>query len=77
MNEVWAIILAAGASTRMQKQKMLLQFRNKTIVETVVDKATLSVGENIVVVLGSHREEIVSQIGNRQVNYCVNEDFRI
>jgi molybdenum cofactor cytidylyltransferase len=75
MNEVWAIILAAGASTRMYQQKLLLPFQDKTIIETVIDHATLSVDKNIIIVLGSHREEIVSQIGNRSVNYCVNESF--
>lgn len=75
MNEIWAIILAAGASTRMHQQKLLLPFQDKTIIETVIDNAALEVDKNIMIVLGSHREEIVGQIGNRSVNYCVNEDF--
>jgi len=32
MNEVWAIILAAGASTRMKRQKLLLPFNGKSII---------------------------------------------
>lgn len=75
MNEVWAIILAAGASTRMRKQKMLLPFYDKTIIETVIENTADALDENIMVVLGSHKEEIIAQIGNLSVNYCVNNNF--
>ncbi len=50
MTETWAIILAAGASTRMHRQKLLLPFGNKTIIETVIDNAVFTVGKNIMVV---------------------------
>jgi molybdenum cofactor cytidylyltransferase len=75
MNKVWAIILAAGASTRMKRQKLLLPYNGKTIIETVVENAARSVNTNILVVLGSHREQIQEQIVNYQVNFCVNENY--
>jgi molybdenum cofactor cytidylyltransferase len=75
MSEIWAIILAAGASTRMQKQKLLLPFKGKTIIETVVENAARSVNSNIVVVLGSHHEQISRQIGNSKIKICVNENY--
>jgi len=75
MNEIWAIILAAGASTRMKKQKMLLPFNGKTIIETVVENAARSLNSNIVVVLGSHREAIQNKIDNYSVKFCVNENY--
>lgn len=75
MKEVWAIILAAGASTRMKRQKLLLPYNGKTIIETVVENAARSVNSNIMVVLGSHREQILEQIVNYQVNVCVNENY--
>ena len=75
MKEVWAIILAAGASTRMKRQKLLLPFNGKTIIETVVENAARSVNSNILVVLGSHREQILEQIVNYQVKFCVNENY--
>jgi molybdenum cofactor cytidylyltransferase len=76
MDKVWAIILAAGASTRMKRQKMLLPFRDKTIVETVIENMTRAVNESYVVVLGSHREEIIKKIGNPELNFCVNENYK-
>jgi molybdenum cofactor cytidylyltransferase len=75
MNEVWAIILAAGASTRMKRQKLLLPYNGKTIIQTVVENAARSVNSNILVVLGSHREQIQEQIVNYQVKFCVNENY--
>jgi molybdenum cofactor cytidylyltransferase len=74
MKEVWAIVLAAGASTRMKKQKLLLPFNAKTIIETVVDNVKQSVNSNIIVVLGSHREQIHEQLLNYDVKLCVNEN---
>lgn len=75
MREVWAIILAAGASTRMKKQKLLLPFKGKTIIETVVENAARSVNSNIMVVLGSHHEQILRQIENFDIKHCVNENY--
>ena len=75
MNEIWAILLAAGASTRMKQQKLLLPFNEKTIIETVVENVAQSVNSNILVVLGSHREQIRKQIENYPVKYCVNENY--
>jgi len=75
MKQIWAIILAAGASTRMKRQKLLLPFGDKSIIETVIDNAMFSVDKNILVVLGANKEEIISRIGNRPVKSCVNKNF--
>lgn len=75
MNEIWAIILAAGASTRMKSQKLLLPFNGITIIETVVENVARSVGSNIMVVLGSHSEEIKSAIENHKFHFCVNQNY--
>lgn len=75
MNEIWAIILAAGASTRMKKQKLLLPFNGKTIIETVVENVRKSVNLNVMIVLGSHREQIREQFVNCNVKFCVNENY--
>jgi len=75
MKKIWAIILAAGASTRMNRQKLLLPFNGKTIIETVVENVARSVSSNILIVLGSHREQIRKQIVNYNVKFCVNENY--
>jgi molybdenum cofactor cytidylyltransferase len=75
MNEIWAIILAAGTSTRMKRQKLLLPFIGKTIIETVVENVEQSVGKNIMIVLGSHSKEIKTAVGNHNLQFCVNENY--
>ncbi|KAF0238488.1 MAG: molybdenum hydroxylase accessory protein YgfJ [Prolixibacteraceae bacterium] len=75
MNKIWAIILAAGASTRMKRQKLLLSYNGKTIIETVVENVACSVNSKILIVLGSHREQIQEQLVNYQANFCVNENY--
>lgn len=76
MNKIWAIILAAGASTRMKKQKLLLPFSGKTIIETVAENVRKTVNLNVMIVLGSHREQIRELFVNCNVNFCVNENYQ-
>jgi molybdenum cofactor cytidylyltransferase len=72
--KVCAIVLAAGASTRMKTQKMLLPFKGKTIIETVVDNA-LNVTDKVVVVLGSHKDEISEKLNGRNISLAINENY--
>lgn len=74
-SEIWAIVLAAGKSTRMQQQKLLMPFRGETIVSKVVNTARLAAGDNVVVVLGSHSEEVREQVGNENLKFCFNPDY--
>jgi len=76
MKKIWAIVLAAGVSTRMKRQKLLLPFNRKTIIGTIVENVVQSVNTNVIVVLGSHREKIHEQLVNYDVKLCVNENFK-
>lgn len=75
MNEIWGIILAAGASKRMKQQKMLLPFKGKTIIETVISTAIPALNENIIVVLGANRVEISKEISNFQIKLVENQHY--
>jgi molybdenum cofactor cytidylyltransferase len=72
MNDVCALVLAAGKSERMGSQKLLLPFGEKTIIERVIDNILQAGLENILVVLGSHREEIEKVICHLPVTTCFN-----
>jgi len=76
MNDIWAIILAAGESTRMKTPKMVLPFGKSTIIETVISNVVASDADKMVVVLGSWREEILQVIGKHTINSCFNENYR-
>jgi len=75
MDNIWAIVLAAGKSTRMKQQKLLMPFNGKTIIETVISKIMPVLKSNIMVVLGSNQDEINSKISKLQVEFCINKNF--
>lgn len=76
MDDIWAIVLAAGESKRMGFPKMLLPFNGSTMVENVIDNITGSGIVNIMVVLGAERESIIERIGKSHVRYCYNDKYR-
>ncbi len=53
-----AVVLAAGLSSRMGKQKMLLPWAGKTVIETVVNTLIKVEVDRIVVVIGREAEQI-------------------
>lgn len=76
MNDIWAIVLAAGLSTRMGTQKLLLPFEGKTIIEKVVENILNSGIDRINVVLGSNADEISETLKSMPVHFVTNENFR-
>jgi len=72
MQDNWAIILAAGFSTRMGTQKLILPYQNSTMIETVIDNVLDSRIDMVMVVLGADGDEITRAIGKRPVEYCYN-----
>jgi len=75
MDEIWAIILAAGMSVRMGQQKLLLPWQNTTIIESVIQQIPDDI-PNRLVILGSHNEEIKKQIRNLQVKTDINKNYK-
>ncbi|HEX2970541.1 MAG TPA: nucleotidyltransferase family protein [Bacteroidales bacterium] len=71
-----AIILAAGESKRMGRPKMLLPFRGRTIIETVVKNIKDSGIENILAVTGAEREITANLLNQNSVNFCINNNYR-
>ncbi len=76
MPEIWGIILAAGESKRMKAPKLLLPFRGKTMIEIVIENVTFSGIKNILVVLGSGRDEILEVINRLPIKHCYNDKFQ-
>lgn len=76
MAEIWGIILAAGESKRLKGGKLLLPYRDSTIVETTVTNALLSELDEVLVVLGKYSEKIRSLEGIIKVKTCYNSNYR-
>ena len=74
MNQVAAILLAAGQSRRMGAFKPLLPFGNKTVIECCIDYLRDGGVETIVVVLGHRADEVRESLAERQLIFAVNPD---
>jgi len=75
MNDICAIILAAGESKRMGRPKMLLSFNESTMIETVLKNISESKVEKILVVLGAEKDAIAEKIGKLDLEFCYNENY--
>jgi molybdenum cofactor cytidylyltransferase len=74
MNEIAAILLAAGRSRRMGAFKPLLPFGNTTVIESCINNLQAAGIENIVVVVGHRAEEVQAQLRNLNVSFAFNSD---
>jgi len=75
VNDVAAILLAAGQSKRMGAFKPLLPFGNTTVIERCLNYLQQGGGvETIVVVLGHRAEEVRQQLNGRRVIFALNPD---
>ncbi len=70
-----AVILAAGAGTRMGGPKALLEFEGRLLVERAVEAATRGGCANVLVVLGAGADEVRRRADLRSARIVVNEDW--
>lgn len=70
-----AVILAAGASTRMGRPKQLLKLGDKTILEHVIDHVSRADVGEVIIVLGAYREQIERSIAACPVRCVFNPYF--
>jgi len=76
IDNVYAIILAAGASSRMGSSKQLLEWRNRPLLEHAVLNVRAILHERVIVVLGAHAESIQAAIDLDAVTSIVNPDWQ-
>ena len=71
-----AVVLAAGESSRMGRDKALLPFRSSTFLEEIVSTLEKVPVQKIVVVLGHNAEEIRSSVNLESAEVVVNFRYR-
>jgi len=71
-----ALLLAAGESKRMGRQKLLLPFGTNTIIEQTVDNLLNSRVDEVIVVLGYRAEELITKIGRNPLKIAVNPHYQ-
>ncbi len=70
------IILAAGSSSRLGRPKQLLDYRGKTLLQTVIDEALATNCKPVLVVLGANAKEIAARHENDQISIVINENWK-
>ncbi|MEM3794232.1 MAG: molybdenum cofactor cytidylyltransferase, partial [Thermoprotei archaeon] len=70
------LILAAGESRRMGTQKLLLEVQGKPILQHVIDTASTIGFPELVVVIGSQSDKIISKINFGSVKIVINNEYR-
>lgn len=72
-----AVVLAAGLSSRMtDSNKLLLPYKNKTIVEHVVDELLKSEIGRVVVVIGHAHSDLLNTLKKYPVEFIFNAAYR-
>jgi molybdenum cofactor cytidylyltransferase len=71
-----AVILAAGASTRMGTPKQLLQFQGQSLLRSMIEKAIAAHCSPILVVLGAYIEQIQSEVGVLPARVVENREWQ-
>ena len=74
MNDISAILLAAGRSRRMGAFKPLLPFGDRTVIECCISNLRAAEVRDIVVVVGHRAEDIREQLKALDVTFAVNAD---
>ncbi|HEV2826942.1 MAG TPA: nucleotidyltransferase family protein [Pyrinomonadaceae bacterium] len=76
MNQVSAIILAAGRSSRMGAFKPLLPFGQKTVIQTCIDNMRSGGVQSVIVVApeGPRSAELKDQLRHSDVTLAINPD---
>ena len=68
------ILLSAGLSSRMKKNKLLLPYNGKTIIENTL-LAAKEVSDRVIVVTGYEREKIEDVLCKYDVKFVFNKDY--
>lgn len=72
---ICAIVLAAGRSSRMGLQKLLLPFAGKTVITHIVDQLLASIIDKVYVVVGHEPDRIARHLASRPVGVVTNPDY--
>ncbi|HVN45194.1 MAG TPA: nucleotidyltransferase family protein [Steroidobacteraceae bacterium] len=76
MDGLYAVVLAAGASTRFGSAKQLVRVAGRPLLHTAVTRAAEVTGNALIVVLGSSAAELAPLLRHSPGSVVVNQDWR-
>ena len=76
-SNIGAVILAAGASSRMHETKQLLPWKNSNLLSHVISQLKHSDAAHVYVVLGANQNEILNQIDTTNITVLINKNWSL
>ena len=73
---ICAVVLAAGLSSRMGSQKLVLPYGGGTVVGHIADELLAGAVDSVLVVVGHEAERVRGALGDRRVTVVENPDYR-
>lgn len=73
---ICAIVLAAGCSSRMGAQKLLLPFGKKTVISHIIDQVLSSRVEKVYVVVGHQAEQVTGELSGKPISIIHNPEYK-
>lgn len=74
-NDIGAIILAAGSSSRLGEPKQLLKYEGKSLLQKTIDAANDAGTNPVVVVLGANADQISKEVNKSKVHVVTNSEW--
>jgi len=73
---IYAIVLAAGESTRMGALKQVLPFGKSTVIETIIASLLKSSAQRVIVIVGHRAPDVQKVLEKSEVEIRVNENYK-
>jgi len=73
---VAGVVLAAGTSSRMGRNKLLLQLEGRSVLRRAVDTALAAGLDPVLVVVGHQREQAEAELAGLRCTVVVNPDYQ-
>ena len=75
-DKVGVVILAAGSSSRLGQPKQLIEYKNKSLLQNIIDHSQVLSFKSKVLILGAHAEEIQKNINTGEFKVFINEEWK-
>jgi molybdenum cofactor cytidylyltransferase len=73
---ICAIVLAAGCSSRMETQKLLLPFGQSTVISHIVNQLLKSKVTKTYVVVGHRAEQVIEELSDKPITIVHNPEYK-
>ncbi len=76
VDNVGVVILAGGSSSRLGQPKQLIKYKNKPLLQNIIDHAQVLSFTSKVLILGAHQEEIMKNINTAEFKVIINKEWK-